>query len=446
MLLKTHKSIKRIFTFLLAMLIIFSLNTVSCFAITAEEKAELQEEKDKIQAEIDANNEKIEKLEAQAAEYDDDVSALQDKIQVLQDQIDLYNDEIATIDSDINKIEVQIDDINSEIKKLEKKVENLNKQIAELEKEQERIIELLGKRIRASYMSGPNTSLEYLLTADEFEFQSYLERAEFLQRVAEQDDQNVKDLESAIIAHDDAITELEDVKVRHESKIEELDEVKAEYESKKEKKVAAKAEVVKAQDEYDADLAKVKEIVSGFTNKSDKLKEANDKRDKAMMELDEKMAEKNLYYGSGVVDGDMIWPLPGEDVYISSSFKWRWGRMHNGVDTCRWSGTEGADVIAVKDGTIEYAGWNGGYGNLIIVNHGEGVLTYYAHLSGYNCSVGQKVKQGYVIGYAGNTGYSFGAHLHFGVMINGTWVDPVLHVTRYTAGGKYIQHTDADGH
>jgi murein DD-endopeptidase MepM/ murein hydrolase activator NlpD len=146
----------------------------------------------------------------------------------------------------------------------------------------------------------------------------------------------------------------------------------------------------------------------------------------------------------------MIWPLPYNDVYISSSFKLRTlngvTRWHNGIDTCRWSGTQGADVIAVKDGVIESAGWNGGYGNLVVVNHGNGVLTYYAHLSGYNCSAGQSVSQGDVIGYAGNTGYSFGAHLHFGIMINGDWVDPVLYVTRYTPNGSYIQHTDADGH
>lgn len=446
MLLKTHNGFKRIFCLLMAVLMLTSFVSVSAFALTDEEKAEIQAEKDELQEKIDKNNEKIKELEAKAAEYDDDVSALQDKIQVLQEQIDLYNKEIDEIDADIEKIEVQIKDINTEIKKLEKKVDNLNKEIIEHQEEQARIYELLGKRIRASYMSGPNTSLEYLLTNDEFEFQSYLERVEFIQRIAEQDDQNVRDLEEAIDNHNNAIVELEDVKVRQEAKITELDDAKAEYEAKKQEQVDARAIIKASQDEYNADLDEIKAIVSGYTAESEKLEAANDKRDKAMMELDEKLAEKNLYYGSGVVDGDMIWPLPGEDVYISSSYKWRWGRMHNGVDTCRWSGTEGADVIATKDGTIEYAGWNGGYGNLIIINHGEGVLTYYAHLSGYNCTVGQSVKQGYVIGYAGNTGYSFGAHLHFGVMINGSWVDPVLHVTRYTAGGKYIQHTDADGH
>jgi murein DD-endopeptidase MepM/ murein hydrolase activator NlpD len=135
--------------------------------------------------------------------------------------------------------------------------------------------------------------------------------------------------------------------------------------------------------------------------------------------------------------GKVIWDVP---FTMSSPYMLKAGSYVSVADRL------GTSVLLVKDGVIESASWNGGYGNLVVVNHGNGVLTYYAHLSGYNCSVGQSVTQGDVIGYAGNTGYSFGAHLHFGIMINGSWVDPVLYLTRYTPSGKYIQHTDADGH
>ena len=74
-----------------------------------------------------------------------------------------------------------------------------------------------------------------------------------------------------------------------------------------------------------------------------------------------------------------------------------------------------------------------------MVNHGDGVVTYYAHLSNITVTPGQKVKKGQVIGQAGNTGYSFGAHLHFGLMINGSWVDPL----KYLDGGSTIQCTDS---
>lgn len=446
MLLKTNNKFKKILSLLIAIIMIVGTLSVSAFALTDEERAAKEEEKKQLQAEIDANEEKIKELEAKAAEYDDDVAALQEKIEILQSQIDLYNKEIAIIDADIEKIQLQVNDINTEVKNLQGQITKLDDEIEQHEQAKADTYKVLGARIRASYMSGPSTSLEYLLTSDEFEFQSYLERVELLQRIAEKDDETVEKLENIIIKHTEKIEEIENVKVRHKAKISELDTAKKDYEAKKQEQVSARKVVEDSQAEYNADLEKIKAIVGKFDAESDKLKAANDKRDETMMKLDEELAGKNLYYGSGKTNGKMRWPLPGGDVYISSSYKWRWGRMHNGIDTCRWSGTEGADVVAVADGTIESASWNGGYGNLIIVNHGDGVLSYYAHLSGYNCSVGQSVKAGQVIGYAGNTGYSFGAHLHFGLMINGSWVDPVDYLYRYDDDGDYIQHTDADGH
>ena len=113
-----------------------------------------------------------------------------------------------------------------------------------------------------------------------------------------------------------------------------------------------------------------------------------------------------------------IWPLRGR---ITSGFGWRWGRMHNGIDI--WART-GDPIAAARSGRVTFAGWNGGYGNLIIISHGSGVETRYAHLSRINVSVGQQVASGQVIGRAGSTGFSTGPHLHFEIRMNGTPVDP----------------------
>ena len=329
--------------------------------------------------------------------------------------------------------ETEIDNLNEQVKQLDE-------QVKQLEKEKAKTYELLGERIRASYMSGASTPLEYLLTSDDFEFQAYLERVELLQRIAEHDDKIVKELEKSIEDIAVKLTEIEDVKTRLAAKITELDEAKKEYEAQKQEQVDARQVVQDAEDEIQADLNKVMSIVNGLDAQSQEYQAAIDKREEAILELENKLSEKNVYYGSGSA-GDMCWPLPYSDVYVSSRFKFRWGKQHNGIDTCRWSGTEGADVVSVKDGTIEVAnwGWGGGYGNYVVVNHGDGVLTYYAHLSNITVSPGQSVKQGQVIGQAGNTGYSFGAHLHFGLMINGSWVDPL----KYLDGGSTIQCTDS---
>lgn len=440
MLLKTVDKTKKILSVILAIIFVASAMSLTTYALTDAEKQEYQNKIDEIKAQIEENKKKIEELDAEASKYDGTVAGLQEKIDVLQQQIDLHNQEIAIIDEDIEKIDAQIDGIQKEIDTLNAQVKQLDAQVGTLEKEKEETYKLLGERIRASYMSGAGSTLEYLITSDEFEFQSYLERIELFQRIAEHDDAIVAKLEKNIEDISIKLAEIEDVKTRLGTKVGELDSAKKEYEAKKQEQVDARSVVQASESKIQGELDKVQAIVSGLDSQSAEYQAAIDKREEAILELENKLSDRNVYYGSGNA-GDMCWPLPYDDVYVSSRFKIRWGRQHNGIDTCRWSGTHGADVVSVKDGTIEVAcwGWGGGYGNYVVVNHGDGVLTYYAHLSNITVSVGQSVKQGQVIGQAGNTGYSFGAHLHFGLMINGSWVNPL----NYLDGGSTIQCTDS---
>jgi murein DD-endopeptidase MepM/ murein hydrolase activator NlpD len=85
----------------------------------------------------------------------------------------------------------------------------------------------------------------------------------------------------------------------------------------------------------------------------------------------------------------------------------------------------GSNVIAARGGIVTYAGWLGGYGNLIILDHGDGYTTRYAHLSAYNCYYGQSVSRGQVIGFIGSTGNSTGPHLHFEILTYGTPTNPL---------------------
>jgi murein DD-endopeptidase MepM/ murein hydrolase activator NlpD len=108
-----------------------------------------------------------------------------------------------------------------------------------------------------------------------------------------------------------------------------------------------------------------------------------------------------------------------------SGFGMRWGRMHEGIDiTC----ATGTPVRAAGAGTVIWAGWRGGYGNLVVVDHGGGLSTAYAHNSAYASSVGQSVAAGQVISYAGSTGNSSGPHVHFEVRVNGSAVDPLRYL------------------
>ncbi len=114
-----------------------------------------------------------------------------------------------------------------------------------------------------------------------------------------------------------------------------------------------------------------------------------------------------------------VWPVSGP---VVSGFGWRWGRMHEGIDIGAGTGTP---IVAVAAGTVISAGWMGGYGNLVVIDHGGGVASAYAHLSSFAAGFGQRVGQGQVIGYVGCTGHCYGPHLHFEVRVNGGAVDPL---------------------
>ncbi len=112
------------------------------------------------------------------------------------------------------------------------------------------------------------------------------------------------------------------------------------------------------------------------------------------------------------------WPVRGR---VSSTFGPRWGKMHNGLDIAVSTGTS---VKAAADGRITFAGWNGGYGILVIVDHGNGIETRYAHNSRLNVKVGQRVTRGETVAYSGNTGVSTGPHLHFELRYRNNPVNP----------------------
>ena len=122
--------------------------------------------------------------------------------------------------------------------------------------------------------------------------------------------------------------------------------------------------------------------------------------------------------GSGVSSSGLIWPVNGP---ITSGFGWRWGRMHEGIDIGASCGTP---IHAAAAGTVIFSGWMDGYGNFVIIDHGNGLATAYGHQSAIYVS-GGSVSQGQTIGAVGSTGHSTGCHLHFEVRVNGSPVDPL---------------------
>lgn len=129
-------------------------------------------------------------------------------------------------------------------------------------------------------------------------------------------------------------------------------------------------------------------------------------------------------YGSG----SFIWPVPYTH-NITSEFGMRWGRLHGGIDIAD-GGVYGQSIVAADSGTVILAGNQGdGYGNYVIIDHGNGYKTLYGHMSSVAAYTGQQVSQGEVIGYVGSTGNSTGPHLHFEIRVNDVQTDPLGYVS-----------------
>ena len=139
--------------------------------------------------------------------------------------------------------------------------------------------------------------------------------------------------------------------------------------------------------------------------------------------IQRKEQERASRSAAGTVDGrvsgaGLIWPVRGP---VTSGYGYRWGRLHAGIDIGAGTGTP---IRAAKGGVVTYAGSMSGYGNVVIVSHGGGFTTLYAHQSRIGTSDGAEVGQGQVIGYVGSTGRSTGPHLHFETRVNGNPQDP----------------------
>lgn len=132
--------------------------------------------------------------------------------------------------------------------------------------------------------------------------------------------------------------------------------------------------------------------------------------------------------GDGKATGVFIWPLPYTK-QISSFFTNRWGVMHGAIDIANGS-TNGKPIIASDGGTVVEAQYHNSWGNYVLIDHGNGFKTRYAHCSKLDVKVGDKVAQGQYIAKVGNTGYSTGPHLHFEVIKNGVLVNPLNYVKR----------------
>ncbi len=298
------------------------------------------------------------------------------------------------------------------------------------------------ERIARMYEWNQKSILQMLLTADNLE--SFFSTIQFMKIVADADEQALAELEAASALAEELKNDAEASFEEMSKLVEEADAVLAKI--KKEQNIAAQ-QLKKLSGSLDLNKKKQEQIERDKTSAQRNL-EAIRIEEAAAAERARKEAEakkkaqealknnpsggatstptpsSSYYVGTGM----FIWPTPGSH-WVTSHYGWRakYGRFHYGTDIGCATGTR---IVAMASGRVTYVGWPGSsyhwaYGKMVVIDHGNGVQTRYGHLHAYNCSPGQYVKAGQVIGYTGNTGRSSGPHLHFETRFNGTPVNPM---------------------
>jgi murein DD-endopeptidase MepM/ murein hydrolase activator NlpD len=211
-----------------------------------------------------------------------------------------------------------------------------------------------------------------------------------------------------------------------------LKAAKEELETSLQETESAKAQIVEKQRELEQRSAESQAIIDKLTNDEAYLKEqysiAEKEANQVQAEIDRILAQqKKTKAAKEYVGGVFGWPLPGHST-ISSSFGMRFHptlkvyKLHTGVDI---SAPRGTKIVAANSGTVITSTMNGAYGNYVVIDHGGGRTTLYAHMSSRSVSVGQTVSKGQQIGLVGSTGYATAHPLPFAPRINGSLVNPM---------------------
>lgn len=405
--------------------IVMTLASVS-FGVYAER--DFQAEIDALESKIDANNAKKEDKQKSADELNEEIDTLQEQIDVYNAQISELNSQISGYDAVINQHEAEIAKLDESINETGVQIDKLNAQIANTQ-------EVLAERMRASYMAGETSILEILLDSSDFE--SFLTRLELLSAVAKRDNELISAYNSQIDESNKLVEQL------NTQKQEQVDK-QAAVEAEMAKIVDSRAQIQSARNSISSQQAKLEKKVDSYNSILSNLDQSSAQYRAQMEKIKKEQAEYDAIKQGGMDNGSgslntgggkseignypvsskgMIAPLQYSNVYVSQHYG---HNGHKGVDICtRGTGsTMGKEIRAAADGVVYSAEFHKSWGNNVYINHGNGVYTRYAHCSKMIVSAGDQVKQGQVIAYVGNTGNSFGPHLHFEVWVNGVRTNP----------------------
>jgi murein DD-endopeptidase MepM/ murein hydrolase activator NlpD len=351
----------------------------------------------------------------------EDLDDVADQLEEIRDRIDLHEDQasslkekVETVSADITDLEVAINALNDEIEEVKAKASVAQAQIDETEKEVNKVKELALEQAISLYKGGTAESLDALLSSASLG--ELNDRVQMLGIAAEE--------------NTGALVKYGRLKVELEAQYDELFALQQDLNGKLADREEYQAELEERKETMVADIAELNEKLEDEKAVESKREEQyDDIRDQILAAQAEAAAPTGGggYVGTPNTGGPsasgFVWPLNGA---VTSPFGYRWGRMHEGIDI---DGYTGQPIVATKAGRVISTGDAGdGYGTKVVVDHGGGFTSLYAHMSRLGTSGGASVSAGQVIGYVGCTGSCTGDHLHFEIRVNGTPQNPLSYL------------------
>ncbi len=369
-----------------------------------------------------------EDIHGKKAQIDAQLAATQAKLAAARSQETKLNAQIAGVSAQIGALEGSVRDVSTHLAVLERDLAlhkarlgkltalfNLeNRRVVLLHRQYDAALRTLDRRVVAIYESDDPTVVDVVLSSKNFT--DVIQQLDYLGQIGAQDKAIAKAVAQArdrarasrartAVLRNRVSAEYQTVAFRTYTE----KGVEAKLLGKQQRLQGARATNQQA-------LAQVKSLEDKFIAEANSLEASS-----AAIEARIKGADPGTPGGTVTSPSaaGLIWPVAGP---ITSPFGMRWGKLHPGIDI---GANMGVPIHAAAAGTIVYAGWMEGYGNLTVIDHGGGIATAYGHQSKLEVSVGQQVQQGQEIGLIGSTGFSTGPHLHFEVRVNGVPVDPM---------------------
>jgi murein DD-endopeptidase MepM/ murein hydrolase activator NlpD len=391
--------------------------------------------------------EDMESLKARQKQLQNDIAANEDKLNELGDSTRQTEEYLALYDEKMKNQEALVESLNEQAVILSAQNDELLAEIADTEIKVEEGIVDFRKRLRAMYMSRSNSLASVL--AGSTSFYDILVSMEFIERVAERDDALITGLNEQIDELNIKKTELTEVRTELDNTIalanleqQRLSSIYNEHSETLAREQALIDDYTARASELEAEAEKVEADIEAFIIAEQKRLEAErlareaeeERRRQEALAAGNKFTEDNTGKYTSYSTTGFIWPVPTVH-NTSDGYGNRWiieeqqSDFHKGLDITK-PGCKGAEIVASAGGTVIQAGNNyNGYGNCVIIDHGNNISTLYAHMSETAVSVGAVVNQGQTIGYIGNTGNSYGYHLHFEVRVRGQHTDPEQYIS-----------------